>query len=125
MAPGTWRMGNLELLSMWPVLLSWRSALGRSLRLLSLVEKVHPTEPHWYLAVLGTSPDQQGKGIASATLAPILRRCDEEGLPAYLESSKEANIAFYRRHGFEVRGQVDVPGGPSLWPMWREPTLER
>ncbi len=121
MAPGQWRMGNLQLLSFWPVMVSWRSALARSLRVLGRMEKVHPTEPHWYLAVLGTAPEHQGKGLGSAMMAPVLQRCDDEGLPAYLESSKESNIAFYRRHGFEVVGEVVVPDGPTLWPMWREP----
>jgi ribosomal protein S18 acetylase RimI-like enzyme len=71
--------------------------------------------------VLGTAPEHQGKGLGSAMMAPVLHRCDDEGLPAYLESSKESNIAFYRRHGFEVVGEVVVPDGPTLWPMWREP----
>jgi len=54
-------------------------------------------------------------------LQPILSKCDEEGIPAYLESSKESNIAFYNRHGFEVTGEVKAKNGPTLWPMWREP----
>ena len=42
--------------------------------------------------------------------------------PAYLESSKEANVGFYRHHGFEVTGEVDVPDSSlRLWLMWREP----
>ena len=121
MAPGQWRMGNLQLLSFWPVMVSWRSALARSLRVLARMEKVHPTEPHWYLAVLGTAPDHQGKGLGSAMMTPILRRCDDEGLPAYLESSKESNVPFYVRHGFAVTERLDLPGGLPLWLMWREP----
>ena len=35
-------------------------------------------------------------------LAPGLALCDTEGLPAYLESSKEPNVAFYGRFGFRV-----------------------
>jgi hypothetical protein len=54
-------------------------------------------------------------------MGPVLERCDREGEPAYLESSKEQNIPFYSRHGFEVTGQLDLPDGPSMWPMWREP----
>ena len=121
MAPGKWQIGNLQLRSFVPVLVSWRSAITRSLRVLQLMEKVHPKEPHWYLAVLGTAPDHQGKGLGSSLVAPILRRCDDEGLPAYLESSKDSNVPFYRRHGFEVTGEIKVPNGPTLWPMWREP----
>ena len=79
----------------------------------------HLREPHWYLAVLGTDPEAQRMGLASAVLAPVLERCDREGMPAYLESSKAANIPFYNKHGFEVVDELCVPGGPSLWPMVR------
>jgi GNAT superfamily N-acetyltransferase len=101
-------------------------ALGRralrALRALSHVEHLHPKEPHWYLGVLGTKSALQGKGIGSALLQPVLERCDDEGVPAYLESSKHSNIAFYRRHGFEVTGEIRLPpDGPPVWPMWREP----
>jgi hypothetical protein len=46
---------------------------------------------------------------------------DAEGMPAYLESSNERNLALYARHGFEVASEVAIPGGPRIWPMWREP----
>jgi hypothetical protein len=26
----------------------------------------------------------------------------------------------YGRHGFEVTGELVIPGGPRIWPMWRE-----
>lgn len=87
------------------------------------VEHLHPPEPHWYLAVLGTHPDHQGRGLASAAMAPTLARADAEGVACYLESSKESNIPFYARHGFEVTGTHDIAAGtgPRLWLMWREP----
>jgi GNAT superfamily N-acetyltransferase len=89
---------------------------------LATLDKAHPDEqPHYYLGILGTDPDHQGKGLGSAAMQPVLDRCDREGLGAYLESSKEANIPFYRRHGFEVTGEVHMPDGPPLWPMWRDP----
>jgi ribosomal protein S18 acetylase RimI-like enzyme len=87
------------------------------------VEEQHPREPHYYLAVLGTDPDHQGRGLGSAAIAPTMARADEEGVGCYLESSKEANVPFYRRHGFEVTGTHDIAGGkgPRLWLMWRDP----
>lgn len=95
---------------------------ARALRSLNQVDRHHPKEPHWYLGVLGTRPDRQGRGIGSALLGPVLGRCDEEGIPAYLESSKHANLAFYARHGFRVTGEIALPsGGPTVWPMWRDP----
>lgn len=93
-------------------------------RLLSIaeVEKLHPSEPHYYLAVLGTRPADQGRGHASATLVPVLEQADSEGTGCFLESSKEDNLAFYARHGFEVTSTYDLAGGrgPRLWLMWRE-----
>lgn len=94
---------------------------GRTIRSLAQVEAIHPKEPHWYLATLGTEPTRQGEGIGSALLRPVLERCDEDGARAYLESSKESNVPFYRRHGFEVTGKVRLGGGPDIWLMWRDP----
>jgi GNAT superfamily N-acetyltransferase len=86
------------------------------------MERRHPREiPHWYLAVLGTDPSAQGQGLGSAVLQPVLERCDADGVGAYLESSKERNIDFYARHGFRVTGEIDLPRGPRMWPMWRDP----
>jgi GNAT superfamily N-acetyltransferase len=120
--PGRWRVPVGTLLREGPSLLrvfGRRTLLG--LRGLSRVEARHPRWPHWYLAILGTDPDWQGKGFGSAVMSPVLQRCDEESLGAYLESSKESNIPYYRRHGFEVVDEVDMPRGPRVWLMWREP----
>jgi ribosomal protein S18 acetylase RimI-like enzyme len=114
--------GLSGILTMVPVLPYVATNLVTTLRVLSLIERLHPHEPHWYLASLGTAVEQQGRGIGTALLQPVLRHCDAEGLPAYLESSKERNVPFYRRHGFEVVEEVALPGnGPPIWTMWREP----
>jgi ribosomal protein S18 acetylase RimI-like enzyme len=85
------------------------------------VEQARPSEPHWHLSVLGTDPRQRRRGVGSALLRAGLDHCDAEGVLVYLESSKRANIPFYERHGFRVVGELDVPEGPTLWPMSREP----
>ena len=79
----------------------------------------HPHEPHWYLAMIGTDPSRQGRGLGSAILKEGLRRCDADGLPAYLESSNPANIPLYERHGFEVMGLIQPGDFPPLVPMLR------
>jgi GNAT superfamily N-acetyltransferase len=121
--PGRWRMPVRTLVRAFPRMLPLLGArLPVALKAINAVERVHPRAAHWYLAVLGTAPERQGKGVGSALLAPVLERCDREAVPAYLESSKESNIAFYSRHGFEVTKAIDLPaGGPRVWPMWREP----
>lgn len=120
--PGHWRVSLADTARLTPAsLMLFRTRTLRSIRLLSAIEKVHPTEPHWYLAYLGTDPQHQGHGIGGDLIRAITERADADGLPAYLESSKESNIAFYRRHGFEVTERVDVKGEASMWPMWRDP----
>lgn len=121
--PGHWKTATKDVLRMAPLLVrGMGSRTLNALRGLGRMEAAHAQHPeHYYLAVLGTRPDRQGAGLGSALLAPVLDRCDNEGVGAYLESSKEANIPFYRRHGFEVVGEVQFPSGPTLWPMWRDP----
>jgi len=122
MAPDKWKTGGLELLGQIPLMFALGLTNGpRAVGVLSKMEKVHPKEPHWYLAVLGTATAHQGKGVGSALMQPVLEKCDADGIPAYLESSKESNIPFYKRHGFEVTGEVTIKNGPTLWPMWRDP----
>jgi GNAT superfamily N-acetyltransferase len=102
----------------------WYAGLGRRAReigeQLARIERAHPREPHWYLAVLGTDPRHQGRGVGAALLAPILARCDADRVPAYLESSKRVNVPFYERHGFRVVGEIAIRGGPVIWRMLRE-----
>ena len=97
-------------------------ATMRVAKVLGALEKRHPSDEHWYLDALGTDPAYQRRGIGSAMLEPVLERCDEQGLPAYLETQKLDNVAFYRHFGFEVREELEiVVGGPRAWTMWREP----
>ena len=67
-------------------------------------------------------------GLAAASTAarawlmqPVLETCDRNEIPAYLESSKERNVAFYSRHGFKVTQEITLPKGPPIWLMWRDP----
>jgi ribosomal protein S18 acetylase RimI-like enzyme len=122
--PGRWRESTWQALRLFVSLVP---ALGRHIpvaaRGIESVEKRHPEDPHLYLAVLGTDPSAQGRGIGSSLMRPGLELCDREGLPAYLESSKERNLAFYARFGFRVTEEVRMPGdGPSVWLMWRDPS---
>lgn len=86
------------------------------------LERSHPrTPPHFYLAVLGTDPAAQGRGLGSAVLSAVLEQCDADGVGAYLESSKERNLDFYARHGFRVMAEIRLLWGPPMWKMWRDP----
>ncbi len=124
--PGRFRTPTTRVVTALPRLVSALGIAGlRRLAQLGELERRHPPEPHWYLALLGTHPDHQGRGLGTAVVAPGLAAADHAGLGCYLESSKEANVPYYRRLGFEVTGTYDADGGrgPRLWLMWREPVV--
>jgi ribosomal protein S18 acetylase RimI-like enzyme len=81
----------------------------------------HPTEPHWYLPLIGVDPAQQGKGYGSALMEHSLIPCDREKRLAYLESTNPRNIPLYERHGFEVLGTIQAGSSPPIFPMLRKP----
>jgi GNAT superfamily N-acetyltransferase len=83
------------------------------------MEKFHPTEPHWYLPMIGVDPAHQGAGIGSALMMEALKAVDRDGIIAYLESSNPRNIPLYQRYGFEVIGEIQSGSSPVLRPMLR------
>ena len=97
----------------------------RLLTAFRLADDVHPSEPHAYLFLLGTRPPWQNQGLGSALLREVLESCDRDRIPAFLKASSAASRRLYRRHGFEVTGEIFLADGPSLWPMWREPSPAR
>jgi GNAT superfamily N-acetyltransferase len=95
---------------------------GEVLELLERFDAAHPRqEPHYYLSLLGTHPAHAGRGLGMALLAENLRRVDEEGMPAYLESSNPANNHRYERHGFARTGEFYPPSSDvPVTTMWRD-----
>ena len=55
-------------------------------------------------------------------IRPGLARADAAALPTSLETTKEANVAWYERHGFAVAATGQVSGdGVRYWVLRREP----
>lgn len=121
--PNQWRDTRRGELMMTPTFIrvfGLRAAQGRAVQ--ELMKRVHPEEPHWYLAVIGSDPTVRGKGFGQALMRSRLDRVDAEHAPAYLESTKRENVPYYQRFGFAVTGEITLPdGGPTMWAMWREP----
>jgi ribosomal protein S18 acetylase RimI-like enzyme len=134
-----WTSADLQCAALWAPPGHWHSSLRETAELVPAfararliwrvplvavgwekLERAHPRgEPHFYLAVLGTEPAAQGRGLGSAVLRGVLDQCDGDGVAAYLESSKERNIDFYARHGFRVIEEIRLLRGPPMWKMWR------
>lgn len=120
--PGQWHLPFWQYITNGPELLGvFGVDAFRVMATMDRIEKVHPKKPHWYLQVIGTDPAKQGKGFASLVMRHQLALADSQNLPCYLESSKESNIPIYRSFGFELTGEIKIPDGPTLYPMWRNP----
>jgi len=89
------------------------------------LDRRHPAgTPHHHLALLGVRPGRQGRGTGTALLESYHRMLDTEArAPAYLEASSRRNRSLYLRHGYADHGPpIRLPGGPLMYPMWREPS---
>ena len=116
--PGTWSTPP------WVALLQggcFGMRLHRPAGLLALIEWRHPRKPHYYFPYIGVAPPAQGQGLGSSLMRPTLDRCDEQGLPAYLEASSERNAVLYERLGFELTSELRFAGSPPLRLMMRAP----
>lgn len=125
--PGAFPLSTWRQLRVAPDMVRVLAAAPRSVprlaRFVAGVSELHPAQPHWYLEVVGVEPGARGLGIGTRLLEPGLARADESGLPCYLETMTERNVAWYRGLGFEVRksGVSFTPGGPPNWTMIRPP----
>ena len=122
LAPKRWKVDAGTMVRQAPAIVR---AFGRripaALKLQTAMDEAHPSEPHWYLAILGTDPDRQGAGIGGALIRGVTDGCDRNGVGAYLESSKPDNVPYYERFGFVVTGEIAVADSPTLFSMWRDP----
>jgi GNAT superfamily N-acetyltransferase len=121
--PGRWQTSLGENLRSLPGLTrALGTAPGRTVRLGRALEGAHPHEPHWYLKAIGVDPGWQGRGVASLLLRSRLKRCDQDGRPAYLEASTPGGIPLYEHFGFRRTRSLDMPeGAPAITAMWRPP----
>jgi GNAT superfamily N-acetyltransferase len=93
------------------ILIGWKN-LSRITACEDYAAKVHGEimpGPHWYLWGLGVDLDRQGQGIGTQLMEPGLTRADQQGLPTYLETHDEQNIAYYQKRGFELVRSERVP----------------
>ncbi len=115
--PGFWQQLGDAAEALWRL----RGAAARGYAVQTTMQESKPEQPYWYLAMLGSHPASRGSGAAQQLVRTVMSTCDRDGVAAYLESSHPDNIAYYRRFGFELQGELQIPDGPMLWPMRRAP----
>ncbi len=111
---------QMGFLAGYAAIAGWRRLLSRGWGL-NLTEWQRPRETHAYLQVLAVDPSCQGQGLGSALMTTFVEKCDTQAVGAYLETGQAANLAFYARFGFHTWRQYALPGGLTLWALWRGP----
>lgn len=118
--PGEWRLPWRATARHAPGLARvFGARLVHALALLTLMERRHPRELHHYFPYIGVAPPAQGRGLGTRLMGPTLARCDQDGVPAYLEASSERNAALYERLGFKHIGELTLRDSPPLFLMRR------
>ena len=86
----------------------------------SLLAARHPPQPYWYLLALVTASNRRGQGYARLLLNRQFSKCDANKETIALEAAQPANLTYYQRFGFQLRGEVIPENGPRVWLMTRE-----
>jgi GNAT superfamily N-acetyltransferase len=86
------------------------------------LDRAHPDEPHLFVSLLAVHPSHQRGGRGRVLLNEALRRADEAGVHAYLDTANPANLPYYRSFGFELIGEERLPRGAPLWLLLKPPS---
>ncbi len=85
-----------------------------------LLHRKYASPPHYYLENLGVLPSEQGKGLASQLIRPILEKADAQGVIAYTDTVTQANVPLYEHFEFQVMEASSVENtGVTVWALRR------
>jgi hypothetical protein len=97
--------------------------LMEMLHLFRSLQNQYPEEPFCHLLYLAVDPEDQGKGMGTSLLLPVLAECSTNNILAYLENSNENNLSLYQKSGFCSFNEWQLPkNGPTIWFMKRDPS---
>jgi GNAT superfamily N-acetyltransferase len=101
------------------------AASARMLAMTGELERQHgllAPWPHLRLDFFGVLPAVQGTGIGARLIDHGHRAADAAGLPCYLETFTERNVAYYGRRGWDVIATYNVGDGVPVYALVRPPS---
>lgn len=82
--------------------------IKKTLQRETMINKVHPNEPIYYLWFIGVDPEHQNEGIGSVLLDEIIADSEQKKRPIYLETSTLKNLPWYAKYGFQIYHELDL-----------------
>ncbi len=129
-----WLPGNLAEMSFWRLIRSGaiRSGMKIGFQLGKKMKPVYrPLEEDRsrnmkgrsfiYLQIIGVATAHQRKGFGTKLLEAIIEQSERIGIPLYLETETEINVAIYEKFGFKLIKRIVLPEIKlPMWEMVRE-----
>ncbi|KAH8890141.1 acyl-CoA N-acyltransferase [Thozetella sp. PMI_491] len=89
-------------------------------KLFEMHESIMGTQAHWYLELIATKNEYQGKGAGGMLVKWGVDKADQEGWPCYLDSTPDGK-ALYLKHGFRnLETLTFLDGRYEQWFMLRD-----
>lgn len=107
-----------KILSAYAMIRIMGLTLPRMLKLIGARANHDPCERHWHVGPIGVRPELQGRGAGKVLLRSFLATADEQGMPVFLETDLDQNVALYEKFGFMVVGEETILGVRNRF-MWR------
>jgi ribosomal protein S18 acetylase RimI-like enzyme len=95
------------------------TALPSAAKMMVARARHDPGTAHWHIGPIAVHPEHQGKGVGTALLGAFCAETEATGLPAFLETDVDRNVALYHKVGFEIVDRETILGIDTRF-MWRD-----
>lgn len=95
------------------------SNVKKTMKRETMIKKLQPKEPMYYLWFIGVDPNEQNKGIGSSLLVEIIKESESEKRSICLETSTLKNLPWYQKFGFTIYNELNL--GYKLFFLKRQP----
>jgi hypothetical protein len=94
------------------------SNIKKAMKRESIINKLHPKLPFYYLWFIGVEPAVQNNGIGTKLMNDVINEAKVNDRSIYLETSTLKNISWYEKLGFAVYHKLNF--GYELFCMKKE-----
>lgn len=67
------------------------------------------------LYLIGVLPEEQGKGLASVLMNPMIENMVEKSIPLHLETANPKNVEIYKKKGFNIFHKIKLGNNTFYW----------